>query len=162
MRVSKNRKKSSFSKFENTKLFSLKVTKKWYFVTKIVLTYCEKKTFLAFKNWVKSIQTAGYNGARTVCILRSHNNLKKYVSLCILFDVWLSILKKGQKRVFFQFFVAFSEYINFKSGNFVLAVLDRIVCGSKRKTHGIQAEVKLFSHISKATITRVRKESNWQ
>ena len=25
-----------------------------------------KKTFLAFKNGVKSIQTAGYNGARTV------------------------------------------------------------------------------------------------
>ena len=25
-----------------------------------------KKTFLAFKKWVKNIQTAGYNGARTV------------------------------------------------------------------------------------------------
>ena len=34
-----------------------------------------EKTFLDFKKWVKSIQTAGYNGARTVlkgnhCILR--------------------------------------------------------------------------------------------
>ena len=26
----------------------------------------EKKTFLDFKKWVKSIQTEGYNGARTV------------------------------------------------------------------------------------------------
>ena len=26
-----------------------------------------EKTFLDFKKWVKSIQTVGYNGARTVC-----------------------------------------------------------------------------------------------
>ena len=31
-----------------------------------------KKTFLAFKKWVKNIQTAGYNGARTV-----HENLSQ-------------------------------------------------------------------------------------
>ena len=31
-----------------------------------------EKTFLEFKKWVKSIQTAGYNGARTVYTLLQH------------------------------------------------------------------------------------------
>ena len=41
-----------------------------------------KKTFLAFKNGVKSIQTAGYNGARTV-----------YKMYFIFIEHWVSNLK---------------------------------------------------------------------
>ena len=33
-----------------------------------------KKTFLDFKKWVKNIQTAGYNGARTVHITKWPSN----------------------------------------------------------------------------------------
>ena len=36
--------------------------------TKIIRKKPLEKTFFNFKKWVKSIQTAGYNGARTVCI----------------------------------------------------------------------------------------------
>jgi hypothetical protein len=36
-----------------------------------------EKTFLNFKKWVKSIQTAGYNGARTVCYFQRYSWCEK-------------------------------------------------------------------------------------
>ena len=39
-----------------------------------------KKTFLAFKKWVKNIQTAGYNGAHTVIVFAE---LKLCGELCV-------------------------------------------------------------------------------
>ena len=63
-----------------------------------------KKTFLAFKNGVKSIQTAGYNGARTV-----------YVLNCI--HLWDDDIKNCFTRFLQTFFYKISQcFFDSKSG----------------------------------------------
>ena len=53
--------------------------------------------FLTFKNWVKSIQTAGYNGARTVFHLFPIENIKKNSKLKWLFQI--KQIKRQQRMI---------------------------------------------------------------
>ena len=55
-----------------------------------------EKTFFDFKRWVKNIQTAGYNGARTVNGIISEVQLWKKISFLVLTSgKFLEALRRG-------------------------------------------------------------------
>jgi hypothetical protein len=61
-----------------------------------------EKTFLAFKKWVKSIQTAGYNGTRTVLNLRKLKSSKtekswERIKIYQIFEHIIAFRKSGNK-----------------------------------------------------------------